>query len=395
MVSKALAVVLSGAMIAGCVETTTYGYQYRMSQTFGGGEQAEAASPEARQLLGAARTVAFYPPDFCVNNDASAGATASQRELRASCGVLMSTLERAAERAGYEVLSWQNLRGNKRPIDFARESNVDVLFEINEFDLGMLDDSAIERTLTFFQRNAHGIDVPVQVPGSVAQRCRSYADVRDPIKPAVLTGTIDIKTVSVADGRNRWRYRTTGAQSLGRTYPQVTFTGVAKPSGAGTLLAGLGGGALLTGGILELVSAVTSNDPTTGETKFDPGNWPAYLAGVGTVVLIGGIVLSLVQGSTPAEPSAVLCLDTPMQPVAGMAAMPVPAESSSVTFQEHTNSDPLAKDREHIRDAMIADFITVLSEAHRAPWRAAPQPPVPNAAPLPTLPAPSALPPTP
>ena len=99
-----------------CSNYTTYGYQYRMQQQFGGGEEPEVAPVEAKQLLANAKTVAFYPPDACINVDTTAG-EAKLKQLRANCGVLLSTLERAAERAGYEVLSWQNLKGGKRPID--------------------------------------------------------------------------------------------------------------------------------------------------------------------------------------------------------------------------------------------------------------------------------------
>jgi hypothetical protein len=50
--------------VAGCT-TTTYGYQYKMQQQFTGGE--EPAPREARELLANAKTVAFYPPGYCVS----------------------------------------------------------------------------------------------------------------------------------------------------------------------------------------------------------------------------------------------------------------------------------------------------------------------------------------
>jgi hypothetical protein len=108
--------VVVAATLVGCTPAAPhYGYQYQLAQQFSGGEEPESASAEARQLLATARTVAFYPPDICLNSEAGQGPSPNQRMVRASCGVLLSTLERAAERAGYEVLSWQNLRGNKRP----------------------------------------------------------------------------------------------------------------------------------------------------------------------------------------------------------------------------------------------------------------------------------------
>jgi len=194
---RCIALVAVGGVAASCT-VSTYGYQYKVRQDFGGGEEPEQPSAEARQLLANATTVAFYPPDVCLNTDTAASEKRVQ-QLRASCGVLMSTLERAAERAGYEVYSWQNLRGAGRAIDFARQANVDVLFEINEFDLGSLDDSAIQRTLTFFERE-NGVDAPLTVSDQLAQRCRDYAAQSMAPGPDALTGTVDIKTVSVGDG---------------------------------------------------------------------------------------------------------------------------------------------------------------------------------------------------
>src|SRR3954462_13383840 len=103
----------------GCKPPATYGYQYQLTQQFGGAEAPEVLGREARELLANARTVAFYPPDLCLNTDTSHAGGRDQKMAVANCGVLLSNLERAAERAGYEVLSWQNLRGQKRPIDYA------------------------------------------------------------------------------------------------------------------------------------------------------------------------------------------------------------------------------------------------------------------------------------
>ena len=59
------------SLVAGCASYSTYGYQYKMQQEFTGGEEPEAAPVEARQLLASAKTVAFYPPDACLNADPS------------------------------------------------------------------------------------------------------------------------------------------------------------------------------------------------------------------------------------------------------------------------------------------------------------------------------------
>ena len=359
---------MAAGLTAGCTKYVTYGYQYRMQQQFGGGEEPEPAPVEARELLATAKTIAFFPPDICVNVDATASDT-KVKQLRANCGVLMSTLERAAERAGYEVVSWQNLRGNKRPIDFAREANVDVLFEINEFDLGDINDSEVQRTLAFFERNEGGVDSPLSVATPIAQQCSDYAKQADPARAAALNGTIDIKTVSVSDGRARWRYRKTLSQSLGRNYPRVTFTAPEQPSTAAKLLLGLGAVAFGLGGGFALAEAVSTDDPLTPENeKFDSGGWSTNLIVAGAVAAgVAAIVQVAVGGSKPA-PESVLC-SAPFASAASVAptAAPTGQTAAEHTFNETTGGDQLARERERVRDTMIAQFIEVLKEvrSHR------------------------------
>src|ERR1700704_1993649 len=163
-----LAMVCIGSLAA-CAHTTTYGYQSMFDKQFLGNEEPEPPLVEARHLLAGARTVAFYPPDTCLN----ATPTESQQDkvLRARCGVLLSKLERDAERAGYEVVSWVNLRGTQRPIDYARDAKVDVLFEINELSPQRIRASESKRKLAFFDRDDNGVDRDLAVSGVVGQRC--------------------------------------------------------------------------------------------------------------------------------------------------------------------------------------------------------------------------------
>ncbi len=353
-------------LVAGCAQFSTYGYQYRVTQQFGGGDEPDPVSVEARQLLATAHTVAFYPPDYCVNSESG---DHKAKDLRATCGVLLSTLERAAEHAGYEVLSWQNLRGNQRPIDFAREANVDVLFEINEFEPGEMSDSDIQRTLAFFDRGDHG-DQPLQVSNAVAQTCQQYAVQRDPPQTAALTGVIDIKTVAVSDGRDRWHYRKTLAQSLGRTYPQVAFRAPVKPNKGGLVLSTVGAVALGLGFGLWVVEESTTNDPTTGETKFDSGGWSTGLMISGAVAIAAGVALQVALGGDRPAPEDVLCngtLAVDTTPAPATVVVGVGPLSAEHTFQEKTVADPLAAAREQIRTTMISQFIDVLKDAHGAP----------------------------
>jgi hypothetical protein len=359
-------------VVAGCKTPPTYGYHYEMAQQFGGAETPEGANHEARALLAAAKTVAFYPPDLCLNTD-TAHDGKHDKLVQANCGVLLSTLERAAERAGYEVLSWQNLRGQKRPIEYAREGNVDVLFEINELDLDNVVDSQVQRTLTFYKVDDAGRS-SLQVPQTVAQRCAAYSASLDPIQTAGLSGTIDIKTVSVADGRDRWHYRKTLSQAVGRTYPEVGFKAQPKPNRAATVLGGVGGGAVIVGLTFLLVSAVTTNDPSTGEMKADFGSVPTYLIIGGAVLGAAGIAIGIAaQDST--GPEDVLCMQPAAAgPTASPAMMGPDPMTSQVRLSETTGNDPLQREREQLRDAMVVDFINVLTEVHHN----APPPPAPS-----------------
>jgi hypothetical protein len=380
----------AAGLTAGCTKYVTYGYQYRMQQQFGGGEDPEPAPVEARELLATAKTVAFFPPDACINVDATAGDT-RVKQLRANCGVLLSTLERAAERAGYEVLSWQNLRGGKRPIDFAREANVDVLFEINEFDLGEINDSQVQRTLAFFERGEHGGESPLSVATPLAQHCADYAKQADPARAAALDGTIDIKTVSVSDGRARWRYRKTLSQSLGRSYPRVTFTAPEQPSTGARVLLGIGAVAFGIGGGFALAEAASTDDPLTPENeKFDAGGWSTNLIVAGAVAAGVAAVIQIAAGGSKPAPDSVLCSPAFATTAVTATVAPTGPLAAEHTFNETTGGDALGKERERIRDTMIAQFIDVLKEvrSHRPVAAAPPAPPAPPSPPSSPPPAP-------
>ena len=45
------------------------------------------------------------------------------------CGVTMSELEREAEKVGFDVVTWQSLKGGSRkPLDQAKELKIELLF---------------------------------------------------------------------------------------------------------------------------------------------------------------------------------------------------------------------------------------------------------------------------
>jgi hypothetical protein len=343
-----------------CAPTTTHSYQYRLEQQFGtGAEQPEAPNVEARQLLAQAKTVAFYPPDSCLNTEA----TSEKRELGAGCGTVMSQLERAAEQAGYEVVSWQNLRpprdSDKRPIDYAREAHVDVLFEMNELDVNAVDDTKVKRTLTFYTDE----NQPLPVTTELARTCADYAAKRDPVKLVGVSGSVDIKTVAVADGRDRWHYRKTEDKSLDRTYPRVAFKGQGRlhPLARGLLILG----AVLVGGGIELavVQNLTHQEPTASmpnPTNVDFSPWDYVMIGAGVPVVIGGIYAAMHLKSEPPV-DKVLCDDK--HAVIETGVVQVGGLSAEHTFTE-TRVDANAQEVEAMRADMLKDFIGTLSEVH-------------------------------
>lgn len=374
------------AMFANCTSYTTQGYQYRFDQQLAGGEDPEPAPVEARQLLAGARTVAFFPPDRCVNTTDKAE---SEKEFRASCGVLLSLLERAAERAGYEVVSWVNLRGTQRPIDYAREAKVDVLFEINEVATDTIRDVDAKRTLTFFDRTTAG-DQPLTVTAPVAERCRGWSAQRDPQISIGDVGTIDIKTVSVADGRARWHYRKTLSRPTGLAPAKARFIARNQPNRATQALLTIGGVNLIVGVVFAGVDEAASRteDPVTGELQGKTfGDYPYYLIAAGAVALTAGLVLGAVTGPRKPEPDRVLCLESTIPSNGSLEGAVTPTQapaSSQHTFDEsRRGSDPHAEERKRLTSDMIQDFVQLLAEVKSSAPRAetsAPQP-VPAAPP--------------
>jgi hypothetical protein len=388
-----LALVCVGLLVA-CAHTSTYGYESTFDKQFLGSEDPEPPPVEARQLLASARTVAFYPPDACLNT--TSAETQQDKVLRARCGVLLSKLERDAERAGYEVVSWVNLRGNQRPIDYARDAKVDVLFEINELSPQRIKASESKRKLAFFDRDDNGVDHDLAVSSVVGRRCYEWAkQSKDEI--VGLKSTLDIKTVSVADGRARWHYRRTVSTTADEQSPKVRFVGASQSNKAGQTLLGSGLGLILVGVVFAVVDEATAGmvDPTTGmATGKSFGDAPYYLIAAGGVAGLAGLGITVVTGQSRPPPDDVLCLESHAVAdgtVQGAVVAPG-ATASHQMFNETTAGsadealsaliDKLAVDR-------VSEFVTILTEIHHVP----PRPPVPPS-PTPTAPTPPTTEPT-
>lgn len=373
---------LVGSLVCGCTKYAYYGYQYRFNQEFVG-EDPEMIPVEARQLLASAKTVAFYPPDFCINTDTQiSGDRKRVEQLRASCGVLLSTLERAAEGAGYEVLSWQNLRGTRRAIEYAREANVDVLFEINQFDLGPVTDKDVEGGLAFFERD-DGVDEAIQVPHGEA--CLAYAQKAQPTQEVAVTGTIDIKTVSVADGRSRWRYRTTKSKSLGTTYDKMLFGGEVKPHWAARVLGTIGAVGIGAGAGLLLAEQLTEDNPLTPEQDgYDSGGASTLMIGIGALALGGAIAARFALDGKKPPVAKTLCNADFAVVVETPRSAPATTYTSEVSFTRSTREQKQNPLTQVLQTEMMGQFVAVLKEVHgNRPSGPAPTiPPAP--APLPT-----------
>ncbi len=146
---------------------------------------------DARAVWKAARTVAFSPPKTCA---------------KTQCAGFVARLEQAAMAAGLRVVSWQQLRGHKRSIDYARQHSVDVLFELNQLRFGVPARRLVRRVDAKFFNAASGDAVALGDPTAVARRCIPGME---PALRSDLAIELDLKMSSVRDGRVLWTYRST------------------------------------------------------------------------------------------------------------------------------------------------------------------------------------------
>lgn len=342
--------------------------------------QAAAAepAPEARDIVRGATSLAFNPPDVCTDvKAAGAGATEVNNVMRLQCGVLMTELEAAATRAGFSVLSWQTLRAG-RAMDYARENKVDILFEVNDlsFDIPVQDLYSVTN-MAFSQRKAdEGYAQPLVVPDpmTTARRCQEqYWKAAQPAQ----TVTLDVKMVSVADGRVRWTYRDTMSDDLGQKL-QVKRSWTASPSdGANPLIApsavAIGAGLALV--LIPLIDPpTTAKEVSTAETLQTVGG---ISIGVGAAALIG----SFFWPKSYPQPDALLCQgpsieDQAVKPVAATTA------GASISFNEQQTLKGAGSEqaRRRLLNAVIQKFITAVSTMKRSPaspqeWAPPPAPP--------------------
>src|SRR5690606_9434788 len=116
-------------------------------------------------------------------------------------------LEEGAAKRGYRVVSWRNLVGTARPIDYAAQANVDGLVEINE--LSIIDElirlgPGLERFVVYERHGERLIPRDDYAQDAALQQRCFEAWPRPVERPSF---AIDAKLTTVSDGRLRATYR--------------------------------------------------------------------------------------------------------------------------------------------------------------------------------------------
>ncbi len=155
-------------------------------------------------------TIAFYPPENCLNTRAGPSGSAQQAEvLGLRCGVLMTEMETKAAQAGYAVVSWQLLKDASVPLQQARDLDVDLLFEVNELAVNERNEGeSLTTAINFFEQAGTAPRTALEVADArvVGQRCD--ASVGQSFKGNARDfATLSVKLVSVQDGRALWFYQ--------------------------------------------------------------------------------------------------------------------------------------------------------------------------------------------
>jgi hypothetical protein len=303
--NRPLVAAAAALLAAACAGPKFYGVKYALDAKRVFTADMPAPSEGAREVVKKATTIAFFPPDACRDvKAAGAGTEEVSNVLRLSCGVLMSELEAESSRQGFSVVSWQTLRGGTgRVIDYARENKVDILFEINELSLDIPPQDLYSFSdMTFFQRDPTSpVKTPLVVQDTMAtaKRCQDrYWEQAG----ATLAVTLDVKMVSVEDGRVRWAYRDTVRDKSDEKVELVrTYEVQPGESSAASTFWILGGTGLSIGLTLLLLTVVSSDVDVQKVTT------PAAVVSAGGA---GALLLGMILDSTTREyppPDDVLC----------------------------------------------------------------------------------------
>jgi hypothetical protein len=328
-----------------------YGYSVAADSSLGR-EAPPSAPAKATTALQKMKRVAFVPPDMCLDMRAGdTSTTVDKRVLRMQCGVTMSELEREAEKAGFDVVTWQSLKGGTRPLEQAKEQKIDLLFEVNELDVIDEGDSNSSMEFRYFWGEGANPPQPLQVTPADNEACKAY-HARNAPKASRMTSVLDIKMVQVSNGSVLWSYRheedmkaadATGLVKFGVSASQQFKT--SRPWWPWLLV--LGGVVLI---------AAIPDAPV-----------------VGLAVAGGGVIAALVVGKKTSpigqpvyeSPQQVLCRRPHMMPAAPRPAGPT-GPTMSDTFREEsrtTTKDFVEERRRELIKRSVMTFMKQLTGA--------------------------------
>lgn len=153
------------------------------------------------------KRVAFVPPDTCLDmRAADTSTTVDKRVLRMECGVTMSEMEREAEKVGFDVVTWQSLKGGSRPLEQAKELKIELLFEVNELDVIAESNRSSSVEFSYFYGEGAGPVQPLQVTEADNEACKAY-HARAAPGVSGMTSVLDLKMVQVSNASVLWSYR--------------------------------------------------------------------------------------------------------------------------------------------------------------------------------------------
>ncbi|HEU0030544.1 MAG TPA: hypothetical protein VFQ53_07925 [Kofleriaceae bacterium] len=212
--TRKLSLFVVPVLVAACGSTSTklvqtprfYGYTTQSSASLDR-EPPPTPPDKASDAIKRLRRVAFVPPDTCLDmRAADTSSTVDKRVIRMQCGVTMSELEHEAEKVGFDVVTWQSLKGAQKPLDQAREQKIDLLFEVNELDVIEEFDRAESSEFRYFIGDTTGHVEPLEVTAQDNAACQAY-HARNAPKISGMTSVLDLKMVQVSTGSVLWSYR--------------------------------------------------------------------------------------------------------------------------------------------------------------------------------------------
>lgn len=349
--------------------------------------RVDALTSDAPELLSPGQRIAFYPPDSCRQTTAAPERSREFELLSMTCGVLMSSLETTAARAGYEVVSWQLLK-DKGALEAAKSFEIDVLLEVDQFVVSDRSAAKVSATnLGFFVQSSADDRTPLAVTQETALQCKGLID--SLIGQAIHgvtdledSATLAVKAVDVKSGRAIVYYQKTlqleGEKASGevRLYfaldgtrpeyvaPQPTLNAMQRVGGL-VLTLGLAGAAVGTG----FTAVRRYPEANTGVGILTSS---LLVAGAGATLLALGNRKAMKADSAPPPPPAVypgpesqLCRTSRVTPPWEEMAAPQPSQPEkqyNYDFKDKVDSptDSERRRREKLSRMAADDFVTAL-----------------------------------